>query len=82
MKCPSCEHEWSEDAVPKAYIRKMLNDLMDSAEDDETRLRAADLLAKLEQYIGVNAKKDERKIGVTILHHSKIKRPGFGEKTA
>ncbi len=77
MKCPSCSHEWSEDAVPKAYIRKMLNDLMDTAEDDDTRLRAADLLSKLENYTGVNAKKDERKVGVVILHHSKIKRPGL-----
>jgi len=82
MLCPKCQHEWSEDSVPKAYIRKVLNDIMDNAESTEDRLRASDQLAKLEQYTGTNAKKEERKIGVTILHHSKIKRPGFGEKTA
>lgn len=77
MLCPKCAHEWSEEAVPKAYIRKMLNDMMDGAPDDETRLRASDLLARLEGYTGANAKKDVKQIGVVILHHSKIQRPGL-----
>jgi hypothetical protein len=58
-------------------IRKVLNDIMDTAQDDDTRIRAASELSRLENYTGVNAKKDERKIGVTILHHSKIKRPNL-----
>lgn len=66
-----------DDQVPKSHIRKVFKDILDNPDVDiEMRLRAGDLLSKLEGYVGPNqGKLDELKIGVNIIQASSLKIP-------
>ena len=80
MICPKCgELIGMEEAVPKSVIRKMLTEEIDRAESTEDRLRAIDLLSKLEQYTGSNLKRDPKKMGVFIVQQSMVKKLGPGK---
>lgn len=66
-----------EEAVPKSIIRKMINDQIEEAESSEDKLRAIDLLSKLEGYTGPGLKRDPKKIGVFIVQESTLRKgPG------
>ena len=79
MNCPHCGKEWaSDEAVPKAIIRKLLNECIEAADSTEDKVRAIDLLSKLEGFTGPGLKKDQRKVGVFIVQHSSV--PGKGPK--
>jgi hypothetical protein len=76
VNCPHCGKEIaSDEAVPKAYLRKILNGVIDNAENTDDKLRAVDLLSRLEQYTGSGIKGDQRKLGVQIVQHSMVKGP-------
>ena len=66
-----------DEVVPKSEIRKVFKSILDNPDVEiEMRLRAGDLLAKLEGYVGPNQQKlDKLKIGVAIVQASTLKIP-------
>jgi len=68
-----------DEAVPKSYIRRMFKEVIDSPDaSTEDRLRALDLLSKLEGYTGQagTSKRDEMRVGVMIVQTSKLPENG------
>ena len=80
MKCPNCSHEFGmEESVPKSIIRKWLNDMIETATDDDVKIKALAELNRLEQYTGTNVKKEIRKSGVHIVQESMLQKKGPGK---
>ena len=78
MKCEACGHEMGDgESIPKSVQRKRLNELYESIDDADVKLKVLAELNRLEQYTGTNVKKDLKKIGVYIVQESMLQKgPG------
>jgi hypothetical protein len=83
VNCPHCKQEITledgafigDEAVPKSYIRKIYQDIIDSPDfGPEEKIRAGEALAKLEGYVGPAAlnKREKMRQGVQIAQYSKV----------
>lgn len=80
MKCENCGHEMGDgESIPKSVQRKRLNELYESIEDADVKLKILSELNRLEQYTGANMKRDQKKLGVFIVQNSKFVQSGPGK---